>query len=215
MLPAIAYINVTKIKAHTLVQAVQPVQTRVALETVRRLCQPINEVIQNIGLINAARAAGMNLSQMQAGFPEAELQRHTSTRWEENNQEDLDVLTASTTIMDTQLTILPTHPGVVSRPSYAKRLPISHVSTWRPSSLYTSIRHNVISVSSVMIPISYSPSIRKSQHLIESLEKLSPGFQHVTLMQGGKAYGCHIGPFPSPAKESDPRHMPRGVEAPC
>ncbi|EMO8842686.1 SDR family oxidoreductase [Citrobacter freundii] len=46
------------------------------------------------------------------------------------------------------------------------------------------------------------------QNLIEALEKHSPGFQHVTLMQGGKAYGCHIGPFSSPAKESDPRHMP-------
>ncbi|WP_265672142.1 NAD-dependent epimerase/dehydratase family protein [Klebsiella grimontii] len=46
------------------------------------------------------------------------------------------------------------------------------------------------------------------QNLVEALENHSPGFQHVTLMQGGKAYGCHIGPFPSPAKESDPRHMP-------
>ncbi|MCX1218245.1 tyrosine-type recombinase/integrase, partial [Escherichia coli] len=44
------------IKAHTLVQAVQPVQARGALETVRRLCQRINEVMiyaQNTGLIDA------------------------------------------------------------------------------------------------------------------------------------------------------------------
>jgi nucleoside-diphosphate-sugar epimerase len=27
-------------------------------------------------------------------------------------------------------------------------------------------------------------------------------------MQGGKAYGCHLGPFKTPAKESDARHMP-------
>ena len=32
--------------------------------------------------------------------------------------------------------------------------------------------------------------------------------KHVTLMQGGKAYACHLGPFRTPAKESDPRHMP-------
>ncbi|CDL81228.1 integrase domain-containing protein [Xenorhabdus szentirmaii] len=50
---AIGDISVTDIKAHTLVQAVQ---ARGALETVRRLCQRINEVMiyaQNTGLIDA------------------------------------------------------------------------------------------------------------------------------------------------------------------
>ncbi len=54
--PAIGDVGVTDIKAHTLVQAVQPVQARGALETVRRLCQRINEVMiyaQNTGLIDA------------------------------------------------------------------------------------------------------------------------------------------------------------------
>lgn len=54
--PAIGKINITDIKAHTLVQAIQPVQARGALETVRRLCQRINEVMfyaQNTGLIDA------------------------------------------------------------------------------------------------------------------------------------------------------------------
>lgn len=54
--PAIGDISVTDIKAHILVQAIQPVQTRGALETVRRLCQRINEVMiyaQNTGLIDA------------------------------------------------------------------------------------------------------------------------------------------------------------------
>lgn len=46
------------------------------------------------------------------------------------------------------------------------------------------------------------------KNLVEVLEATAPHLQHVTLMQGGKAYGAHIGPFPSPAKESDPRHMP-------
>lgn len=54
--PAIGDVSVTDIKAHTLVKAVQPVQARGALETVRRLCQRINEVMifaQNTGLIDA------------------------------------------------------------------------------------------------------------------------------------------------------------------
>lgn len=54
--PAISDISVTDIKAHILVQAIQPVQARGALETVRRLCQRINEVMiyaQNTGLIDA------------------------------------------------------------------------------------------------------------------------------------------------------------------
>lgn len=54
--PAIGDISLTDIKAHTLVQAVQPVQARGALETVHRLCQRINEVMiyaQNTGLIDA------------------------------------------------------------------------------------------------------------------------------------------------------------------
>ncbi|MCK8538778.1 integrase [Yersinia ruckeri] len=54
--PAIGEVNITDIKAHTLVQTVQPVQARGALETVRRLCQRINEVMiyaQNTGLIDA------------------------------------------------------------------------------------------------------------------------------------------------------------------
>lgn len=53
--PVIGVVSVTDIKAHTLVQTVQPVQTRGALETVRRLCQRINEVMiyaQNTGLID-------------------------------------------------------------------------------------------------------------------------------------------------------------------
>ena len=35
-----------------------------------------------------------------------------------------------------------------------------------------------------------------------------PELQHVSLMQGYKVYGAHLGPFSTPAKESDPPHMP-------
>jgi nucleoside-diphosphate-sugar epimerase len=36
-------------------------------------------------------------------------------------------------------------------------------------------------------------------------ERHCPSLRHVTLMQGMKAYGSHLGPFKTPAKESDPR----------
>ncbi len=36
-------------------------------------------------------------------------------------------------------------------------------------------------------------------------ERHCPGLRHVTLLQGMKAYGSHLGPFKTPAKESDPR----------
>jgi nucleoside-diphosphate-sugar epimerase len=32
--------------------------------------------------------------------------------------------------------------------------------------------------------------------------------QHVSLMQGYKVYGAHLGPFKTPAREDDPPHMP-------
>lgn len=47
------------------------------------------------------------------------------------------------------------------------------------------------------------------QNMVEVIEKHAPNLRHITLMQGGKAYGVHLGAMPlSPAKESDPRHMP-------
>ena len=46
-------------------------------------------------------------------------------------------------------------------------------------------------------------NLRLLEHLIDTLE---PGLlQHAHLVQGGKVYGVHIGPFPSPASEDDPR----------
>jgi nucleoside-diphosphate-sugar epimerase len=40
------------------------------------------------------------------------------------------------------------------------------------------------------------------------LESRLPRLQHVCLLQGSKYYGRHLGPFKTPAKEDDPRHMP-------
>ena len=44
-------------------------------------------------------------------------------------------------------------------------------------------------------------------NLVEVVEKQAPGLRHITLMQGTKAYGIHMGPFRLPAREDDPRYM--------
>ena len=35
----------------------------------------------------------------------------------------------------------------------------------------------------------------------------SPVLSHVHVVQGGKYYGVHVGPFPTPAREDDPRNV--------
>lgn len=46
------------------------------------------------------------------------------------------------------------------------------------------------------------------QNSLDAVEKNAPSLERVILMQGAKAYGVHLGPIKTPAKESDPRHMP-------
>jgi nucleoside-diphosphate-sugar epimerase len=36
----------------------------------------------------------------------------------------------------------------------------------------------------------------------------APALEHVSLMQGYKVYGAHLGPFKTPARENDPPHLP-------
>lgn len=51
------------------------------------------------------------------------------------------------------------------------------------------------------------PNVAMLRNVLDSLDLL-PNLRHVSLMQGYKAYGAHLGPFATPAKESDPPHMP-------
>jgi nucleoside-diphosphate-sugar epimerase len=44
------------------------------------------------------------------------------------------------------------------------------------------------------------------QNLFEPLEPVAKNLQHVTLLQGTKAYGAHLGPIPLPARERSKRH---------
>jgi len=46
------------------------------------------------------------------------------------------------------------------------------------------------------------------RNLVEVVEAASPGLAHINQMQGTKAYGCHFGPFKTPARETDSRHPP-------
>src|SRR6516164_8100047 len=45
-------------------------------------------------------------------------------------------------------------------------------------------------------------------NLMDAIETASPDLAHINLMHGTKWYGNHLGPFKTPAKEDDPRHMP-------
>ncbi len=42
-------------------------------------------------------------------------------------------------------------------------------------------------------------------NILDAVSAASPALRHVHLVQGGKYYGVHIGPFPTPAREDDPR----------
>ncbi|NKB76508.1 MAG: NAD-dependent epimerase/dehydratase family protein [Gammaproteobacteria bacterium] len=48
-------------------------------------------------------------------------------------------------------------------------------------------------------------NLRLLDNLIHGVESSAHHLQHVHLVQGGKYYGVHIGPFPSPAREEDSR----------
>jgi nucleoside-diphosphate-sugar epimerase len=48
-------------------------------------------------------------------------------------------------------------------------------------------------------------NLRMLEHLFEPLCSAARGLEHVTLLQGTKAYGAHLKPIPIPAKERAPR----------
>ncbi|MGE1160922.1 integrase domain-containing protein [Pantoea agglomerans] len=63
--PTIGEIPVQMLKARTIVEALEPIKARGALETVRRLVQRINEIMifaVNIGLIDANPASGVGMA---------------------------------------------------------------------------------------------------------------------------------------------------------
>jgi nucleoside-diphosphate-sugar epimerase len=53
-----------------------------------------------------------------------------------------------------------------------------------------------------------TPNQEMLVNTLQAIEPAAAGLQHVSLMQGYKVYGAHLGPFKTPARESDPPHMP-------
>lgn len=53
-----------------------------------------------------------------------------------------------------------------------------------------------------------APNLAMLQNLMEVVGPAAPDLRHVIILQGGKSYGAHLGPFTTPALETDPRHMP-------
>ena len=52
-----------------------------------------------------------------------------------------------------------------------------------------------------------APNLAMLVNAVEVIEAAAPGLQHVHLVEGTKIYGSQLGPFKTPAKESDPPHM--------
>ncbi|MDF2192082.1 SDR family oxidoreductase [Paraflavitalea sp. CAU 1676] len=52
------------------------------------------------------------------------------------------------------------------------------------------------------------PNLAMLVNVVVAVEPVAKGLQHISLMQGYKVYGAHLGPFKTPAKESDAGHMP-------
>lgn len=52
------------------------------------------------------------------------------------------------------------------------------------------------------------PNLAMLVNVVEAVEPVAKQLQHISLMQGYKVYGAHLGPFKTPARETDAGHMP-------
>ena len=52
-----------------------------------------------------------------------------------------------------------------------------------------------------------APNLAMLVNSVEPIARVSKVLEHVNLVEGTKYYGSHLGPFKTPAKESDPPHM--------
>lgn len=52
------------------------------------------------------------------------------------------------------------------------------------------------------------PNLAMLVNVVNAVEPIASGLRHISLMQGYKVYGAHLGPFKTPAKETDAYHMP-------
>lgn len=52
------------------------------------------------------------------------------------------------------------------------------------------------------------PNLAMLTNVVDAIEPIAPALEHINLMQGYKVYGAHLGPFKTPARETDANHMP-------
>ena len=52
------------------------------------------------------------------------------------------------------------------------------------------------------------PNLAMLVHVVDAIEPVAEDLQHISLMQGYKVYGGHLGPFKTPARETDAAFMP-------
>jgi nucleoside-diphosphate-sugar epimerase len=53
-----------------------------------------------------------------------------------------------------------------------------------------------------------APNLIMLANTVETVERVSRVFRKVVLLEGAKFYGAHLGPYKTPARETDRRHMP-------
>ncbi len=53
-----------------------------------------------------------------------------------------------------------------------------------------------------------APNLAMLVHTVETVERSSKKFRKIVLLEGAKFYGAHLGPYQTPARETDRRHMP-------
>ena len=52
------------------------------------------------------------------------------------------------------------------------------------------------------------PNLAMLTNVVDAIEAVAPNLAHISLMQGYKVYGGHLGPFKTPARETDAHFMP-------
>ena len=55
---------------------------------------------------------------------------------------------------------------------------------------------------------SVEDNVAMLRNVLDAVEPVASGLEHVHLVQGTKYYGMHLGPFRTPAREDDARHPP-------
>ncbi|WP_093111794.1 SDR family oxidoreductase [Variovorax sp. CF079] len=72
--------------------------------------------------------------------------------------------------------------------------------------LYTALYEKPNLVASWRDEEQMATNLSMLRNVLDVLDRAAPELRHITLLQGAKAYGLHLGPTPVPCKERVPRH---------